>query len=162
MTAEEKDSLAKRISASSSFSYFAGNRSGAYESNMTPNDVDAVTWGVFPGKEIAQPTIIEEESFKAWRDEAFGIWAEWEMLFPKGSPTGKLLRRIGDERWLVTVVHHDYKDTEALWKFLVGRDAVDIDIQDVERRVVESAPGGQSPAEVKKAGAVAAAAAAGV
>jgi methylenetetrahydrofolate reductase (NADPH) len=34
---------------------------------MQAGQVDAVTWGVFPGKEIAQSTIIEEESFKAWR-----------------------------------------------------------------------------------------------
>lgn len=28
---------------------------------------NAVTWGVFPGKEIVQPTIIELVSFEAWR-----------------------------------------------------------------------------------------------
>lgn len=28
---------------------------------------NAVTWGVFPGQEIAQTTIIERESFLAWK-----------------------------------------------------------------------------------------------
>lgn len=169
MSAQDKDLLKQKIltSGNGSFSYFAGNRRGEFESNMTSSDVDAVTWGVFPGKEIAQPTIIEEESFKAWRDEAFGIWNEWEMLFNKNSATGKLLRVIGEERWLVTVVHHDYKDVDALWRFLIGGDA-DVDVKntavekDIERRVVELAPGGQSVQEVQKAGQVAAAAAAGV
>lgn len=77
---------------------------GDYESNLSLGDVDAVTWGVFPGKEIAQPTIIEEESFKAWRDEAFEIWGEWEMLFAKETKTRGLLRSVGERKWLVTVV----------------------------------------------------------
>jgi hypothetical protein len=77
---------------------------GDYESNLSLGDVDAVTWGVFPGKDIAQPTIIEEESFKAWRDEAFEIWGEWEMLFAKETKTRGLLRSVGEGKWLVTVV----------------------------------------------------------
>jgi hypothetical protein len=28
---------------------------------------NAVTWGVFPGQEIAQTTIIERESFLSWK-----------------------------------------------------------------------------------------------
>lgn len=32
-----------------------------------PEDQNAVTWGVFPGKEITQPTIIEKASFEAWK-----------------------------------------------------------------------------------------------
>lgn len=32
--------------------------------NEAPN---AVTWGVFPGKEIVQPTIVEAVSFMAWK-----------------------------------------------------------------------------------------------
>ncbi|PWN48689.1 hypothetical protein IE53DRAFT_370397, partial [Violaceomyces palustris] len=91
---------------------------GDFETNMEQGEANTVTWGVFPGKEIVQSTIIEEDSFKAWRDEAIAIWAEWELLFPKPSKTRRLLKTIGDERWLVTVIHHDYKNVEALWDFL--------------------------------------------
>jgi methylenetetrahydrofolate reductase (NADPH) len=35
--------------------------------NMEEGDANTVTWGVFPGKEIVQPTIIEEVSFCAWK-----------------------------------------------------------------------------------------------
>ena len=35
--------------------------------NMDEGAANTVTWGVFPGKEIAQPTIIEEVSFCAWK-----------------------------------------------------------------------------------------------
>jgi len=113
---------------------------------MSSGDVNAVTWGIFPGKEIVQSTIIEEESFKAWRvsslvtttllcspsvslinvlsyllprqEEAFAIWDEWSLLYPARSETSRLLRSISDSRWLVTVVHHDYKDEKSLWRFL--------------------------------------------
>lgn len=35
--------------------------------NMDDGAANTVTWGVFPGKEIVQPTIIEEVSFLAWK-----------------------------------------------------------------------------------------------
>ena len=35
--------------------------------NMDEGAANTVTWGVFPGKEIVQPTIIEEVSFRNWK-----------------------------------------------------------------------------------------------
>lgn len=29
--------------------------------------VNAVTWGVFPGKEIVQPTVVDAQSFGIWK-----------------------------------------------------------------------------------------------
>lgn len=46
--------------------WFAGNRKGQWRTNMNKGDVNAVTWGVFGGKEIVTTTLIEEMSFKAW------------------------------------------------------------------------------------------------
>lgn len=40
---------------------------GDFRTNMAPEDVNAVTWAVFPGKEIVQSTIIEEVSFVSWK-----------------------------------------------------------------------------------------------
>ncbi|CAI8053880.1 Methylenetetrahydrofolate reductase [Geodia barretti] len=34
----------------------------------------AVTWGVFPGMEIIQPTVVDPVSFHIWKDEAFMLW----------------------------------------------------------------------------------------
>jgi len=46
----------------------------------------AVTWGVFPGCEIKQPTIVDPISFRAWSEEAFGLWREqWAKLYQPGS-----------------------------------------------------------------------------
>ena len=53
------------------------------------------------------------------QEEAFSIFTEWEHLYPLRSATRDLLEKIGKSRWLISVVHHDYKDTEGLWKFLL-------------------------------------------
>ncbi|KAI1314350.1 hypothetical protein EDD11_002251 [Mortierella claussenii] len=81
---------------------------------------NAVTWGVFPGKEIIQPTVIEKVSFLAWRDEAFEIWREWEHLYPKGSDSQKLLHQIGHDYWLLNVVHNDFRDENGIWDIILS------------------------------------------
>ncbi|KAF9898127.1 hypothetical protein BX616_004456, partial [Lobosporangium transversale] len=83
-------------------------------------DSNAVTWGVFPGKEIIQPTVIEKVSFLAWRDEAFEIWREWEQLYPKGSESRKLLHQIGHDYWLLNVVHNDFRDENGIWDIILS------------------------------------------
>ena len=120
LTQEDKEALVAAIRASERpVTYFAGTCDPAsMETNVQKHGLNTVTWGVFPGKEVAQSTIIEEASFRAWRDEAFAIWREWELLFPPRSATRSLLRSIHDQRWLVTVVHHDYKDPSGLWNLL--------------------------------------------
>jgi methylenetetrahydrofolate reductase (NADPH) len=114
---------------------------------MQDTERNAVTWGVFPGQEIIQSTIIEQESFLTWKvrvpdffpsfdpgrlngfsqDEAFSIWRDWASQFPPGSQERELLERIRDTRWLVNVTHHDYKSPEALWSFLFE----DVGLEDV-------------------------------
>jgi methylenetetrahydrofolate reductase (NADPH) len=43
---------------------------GECRSNVPDEGRNAVTWGVFPGQEIAQSTIIEKESFLSWKASA--------------------------------------------------------------------------------------------
>lgn len=93
------------------------NSAPASGSNNTTN---AVTWGVFPSKEIVTPTIIEEVSFRAWSEEAFGIWGEWSKVYGRESETGKLLSEIRADCWLVNVIHHDFIEKEALWELLTS------------------------------------------
>ncbi|KAL4923735.1 methylenetetrahydrofolate reductase (NAD(P)H) MET12 [Aspergillus undulatus] len=100
--------------------WFATNAAGDFESSlpaqtsdtepveMNPNNVNAVTWGVFRGKEIITPTIIEEVSFRAWGDEAFRIWDEWRRIYPRNSPTEKFLEKTKNDVWLVCVVGQDF------------------------------------------------------
>ncbi|KAM0235784.1 hypothetical protein ACHAPO_005569 [Fusarium lateritium] len=108
--------------------FYASNARGDYVSSDIGGHVDgstetspstnAVTWGVFPGKEIITPTIIEEVSFRAWCEEAFGIWGEWAKVYGRGSESEKLLNSIKDDYWLVNLIHHDYVNRDALWEVL--------------------------------------------
>lgn len=102
-----------------SFSMYAANRQGDTAGNTDKESVNAVTWAAFPGQEIVQSTIIEELSFLAWKEEAFEIWDEWARLYPRNSPARKLIESVSDEWWLVCLIHHNYKDTEGLWRFLL-------------------------------------------
>lgn len=98
----------------------AGTAAAAANTTISSNSsTNAVTWGVFPGKEIVTPTIIEEVSFRAWSEEAFGIWDEWSRVYGKGSDSAKLLSGIRDDYWLVNVIHHDFVDQQALWDVLL-------------------------------------------
>lgn len=81
-------------------------------------ETNAVTWGAFPGKEIVTPTIIEEVSFRAWAEEAFGIWSEWERVYPPRSATKQLIKDVREGYWLVNIIHHAYVEKEALWELL--------------------------------------------
>jgi methylenetetrahydrofolate reductase (NADPH) len=111
--------------------FYASNANGDYVSSDTtggarattsqqPSSTNAVTWGVFPGKEIVTPTIVEEVSFRAWSEEAFGMWGEWSRVYGKGSDSEKLLTGIQDGYWLVNVIHHDFVDQQALWDLLLA------------------------------------------
>lgn len=53
------------------------------------------------------------------QEEAFSIWEEWASYYPPESQERKLLDGIRQKRWLVSVVHHDYKNPNALWTFLL-------------------------------------------
>lgn len=94
--------------------------SGGLDREVKEAGTNAVTWGVFPGKEIITPTIIEEVSFRAWAEEAFGIWGEWAQVYGKGSGSSKLLERLKGELWLVNIIHHEYIEKDALWDFLIS------------------------------------------
>ncbi|KAM0251049.1 hypothetical protein ACHAP5_001929 [Fusarium lateritium] len=110
--------------------FYASNARGDYVTSDSSDHVDgsteaspstnAVTWGVFPGKEIITPTIIEEVSFRAWCEEAFGIWGEWAKVYGRGSESEKLLSGIKEEYWLVNLIHHDFVEKDALWEVLLS------------------------------------------
>ena len=54
----------------------------------------------------------------AFQAEAFSIWSEWASFYPPGSEERRLLEGIRDQRWLVSLVHHDFMDPAALWTFM--------------------------------------------
>ena len=75
----------------SSILYQAVNRNNDLKTNCQMNDVNAVTWGVFPQSEILQPTIVDTQSFLAWKDEAFMLWQTyWQSIYEKNSKSYQL------------------------------------------------------------------------
>jgi methylenetetrahydrofolate reductase (NADPH) len=112
-------------------SWYASNASGDFLSSENSSSAanggevgstNAVTWGAFPGKEIITPTIIEEVSFKAWAEEAFVIWGEWERVYgagEKGGTSRRLIEGVSKDVWLVNVIHHGYIEKEGLWEMLL-------------------------------------------
>lgn len=75
--------------------YMAVNKEGNLISNASETDVNAVTWGVFPAKEIIQPTVVDPASFMVWKDEAFEIWSRgWAKRYPENDPSRKLLEEV--------------------------------------------------------------------
>lgn len=92
------------------------NKQGDLRTNTHSDGPNAVTWGVFPGKEIIQPTIVEAVSFMAWKDEAFELGAQWAKLYEHDSPSQKLISDFMDTSFLVNVVHNDFHDADAIFR----------------------------------------------
>jgi len=70
---------------------------------------NALTWGVFPGREIVQPTIVDTYSFKVWKGEAFHLWNTWSRGYEDSDKeSSELLASIRDNYYLVNVVDNDY------------------------------------------------------
>lgn len=90
---EKLNALVEKCKAFPFLTYMAVNKEGSWISNLgSQTDVNAVTWGVFPAKEIIQPTVVDPTSFMVWKDEAFEIWSRgWAQLYPEGDPSRKLL-----------------------------------------------------------------------
>lgn len=96
--------------------YYAVNKRGDLRTNTHSEGPNAVTWGVFPGSEIVQPTIVEAVSFMAWKDEAYELGYQWSDMYKHGSASQQIIRQIMDTHFLVNVVHNDFKNGQDIFK----------------------------------------------
>ncbi|OBZ65691.1 Methylenetetrahydrofolate reductase 2 [Grifola frondosa] len=98
-------------------SYFAGNVLGECLTNVPEGERNAVTWVSFPARKLhRQPSSKGSLSLHG----RIGILdlAEWASFYPPDSEERRLLESVRNERWLVSIIHHDYMDPAALWHFL--------------------------------------------
>jgi methylenetetrahydrofolate reductase (NADPH) len=87
--------------------YQAVNIEGVCYSNT--EQTLAVTWGVFPGREICQPTIVDPAAFFVWKDEAFALWTKgWATAYSHDSVSYQNIKKIHDTYYLVNVVDNDF------------------------------------------------------
>jgi methylenetetrahydrofolate reductase (NADPH) len=108
--------LFPHIERDSNITYYVINKAGDLRTNTHSDGPNAVTWGVFPGKEIVQPTIVEAISFMAWKDEAFELGKKWAALYETDSASHRLIDDLMENCLLVNVVHNDFHDIEAIFK----------------------------------------------
>lgn len=100
--------------------YQAINLVGDKIQNAQENQVNAVTWGVFPGKEIVQPTVVDHAAFEIWKNEALQAWiSTWSVIYQSltdkngvtdaGSPESvAFLEKCYSEFYVMNIVENDY------------------------------------------------------
>ncbi|KAJ3024151.1 hypothetical protein HKX48_005551 [Thoreauomyces humboldtii] len=103
------DAVVAKIAACPYVTYYAVNKQGDLSTNTRGDSPNAVTWGVFPGQEILQPTIVDAASFMAWKDEAFELWNSWALLYEAGTASNKVVQDFSDTWYLMNVVDNNYR-----------------------------------------------------
>lgn len=75
--------LKNHLDTKPSISYQALNLAGNSITNCNEmHKINAVTWGVFPGREIVQPTVVDQATFKIWKDEALKAFTStWAVIY---------------------------------------------------------------------------------
>ena len=122
------DTVVERMEMDPDVTYYAVNNSGELKTNAsTDGGPNAVTWGVFPGKEIVQPTIVETVSFLAWRDEFYHLGSEWSKCYSEGSESRRLIKEITESWYLVNIVHNDFRQQRGTFPIFDGLKAPHMD-----------------------------------
>lgn len=118
---ETAKKIIDQISKDPLVTYYCVNNAGDLETNA-PLDggPNAVTWGIYPGKEVIQPTIVEKISFLAWKDEAFRLAEEWAKVFDNETKPRNFLNDIANSWCLINIVHNDFHDSKKIFESLKG------------------------------------------
>ncbi|KAL2890397.1 Methylenetetrahydrofolate reductase 1 [Ceratocystis lukuohia] len=139
--------LIKRIESNPDMTYYGVTKTGELKTNAPSDGPNAVTWGVFPGKEIVQPTIVESISFLAWKDEAFRLGEDWARCYEAGSPSRQLIENIINNWHLINIVNNDFHQNDSIFALFSG-----LVVPGVNDIVPSSAP--HSPTLAQDAGSV--------
>lgn len=95
-------------------SLHAFNASGEEYHSTTSTRANAVTWGVFAGREILQTTVMDVASMRAWKDEAFDLWlSAWASIYSDADNASdtvarRVLTDIHDSWYLINLVDNDF------------------------------------------------------
>eukprot|EP00668_Euglena_longa_P014373 GGOE01018358.1.p1 GENE.GGOE01018358.1~~GGOE01018358.1.p1 ORF type:complete len:667 (-),score=126.29 GGOE01018358.1:224-2224(-) len=91
--------------------FILSNFSGShcYQNFDSPN---ALTWGVFPGREVSQPTTVDPTLFGAWKEEAFALWTRH---FSETEEVPAIIKEIQHNWFLVSIANNDFKGDFSLW-----------------------------------------------
>jgi methylenetetrahydrofolate reductase (NADPH) len=102
-------SFIKAVETHPSITFTAVDQQGNVYTNNKRRGEQAVTWGVFPGKEVLQPTVVDDDAFMAWKDEAFHLWGSvWASAYADDSSAAGLLTDIQSKWFLLHAVDHNF------------------------------------------------------
>ena len=122
------DELITRIEKNDDLTYHATNKKGELKTN-TRDSPNALTWGIFAGREIIQPTIVETVSFLAWKDEAYLLGEHWSKCHDAASPSRKLIQQVMDDWYLVNIVDNDFHRSNAVFELFDGLEIKDLNVE---------------------------------
>lgn len=122
------DTVLERLEANKNLTYYAVNKDGKLITNTKDEGPNAVTWGIFPNREVVQPTIVETVSFLAWKDEAFRLGEDWSRCYPARSASRQLVSKIMDECYLVNIVNNDFHQTMEIFDLFKSLEVKDLDM----------------------------------
>ncbi|TGZ85727.1 methylenetetrahydrofolate reduct [Ascodesmis nigricans] len=106
--------------------YYAVNKQGHLKTNA-PEGPNAVTWGVYPGKEIIQPTIVETISFLAWKEEAFKLGNDWAGCYDQTSTGRHVIKSLMEGWWLINIVDNDFHREKKIFELFEGLNVPNLD-----------------------------------
>lgn len=122
------DELIARIEGNEDLTYHAVSKNGELRTN-THDSPNALTWGIFAGREVVQPTIVETISFLAWKDEAYRLGEDWAKCHAATSPSRKLIQGLVDSWYLVNIVNNDFHNTYDLFELFKDLNVRDFDVE---------------------------------
>jgi len=121
-TKENFEKLKKLFPKYPTLDYQAVNYKGDAEGNF--KGTAAVTWGVWPGSEIKQPTVVDPNVFvNIWKDEAYALWhSQWASLYEEGSVSHSVIEDIASNYYLINIVDNNFIDGNifAIFENLLG------------------------------------------
>jgi len=94
------EALQKELQSQPSIECMASTRHGQLK-HTGASPVTAVTWGVFPGQEIQQPTVVDANSFDAWKQEAFALWDKFVEVLPEENKDARSLVKEIQDTWVL-------------------------------------------------------------
>lgn len=119
--------LITRMERNPNITYFAVNQHGDLKTNSPDEGPNAVTWGVFPGKEIVQPTIVETVSFLAWRDEFYRLGLDWSRCYDATSPSRYVIDDLMQNWYLVNIVNNDFREQRGIFPLFENLEVPELD-----------------------------------
>ncbi|KAL9180058.1 hypothetical protein ACHAXT_008028 [Thalassiosira profunda] len=107
---DKANRLTRMVTDHPNMNLYAVNYSGQeLRVGVGEGGVTALTWGVFPNREILQPTIFDPDTFLVWAEEAFSLWSSmWLNLYDFESDSYELIEKIRDTYYLVAIIDNDF------------------------------------------------------